>query len=481
MNPPSKKVELKDLLNKKVQLNISGIEILKSFLFLLIPNFFFLIICYFANLARPLINIDYLIPTILILIPNRYIKIIGGISFCFFIALDAIMLTLQIFPFFKIAEIIYFIPFIFDGPLRYLVISAVVIVYIILFPLGFNKLVQKYKVNYKYAIFSAAVFYYLFLLAGNHWKYFKTGLQHFGHHNHYVINSELGLYQKNYGANWFKLVDAVPEIGKGQEIYASRFLERPFNKKILFIIAESWGEAREERVTQALLKNIYAQQDHFEYIKHGFFDFAGSTVQAELRELCQLRSENGYSFHKMEHFPGEHCLPQELKQAGYQTYGLHGAGGLLYDRNFWYPRVGLDHISFAESFLGKKRCYAFKGICDSELFGHVAEAFKKAGDGKIFFYWMTLTSHTPFAEQDVQQAERLDCKKYDLFEGDVCNSFKLHAQFFDGLAELIRQPEMKGTEVIVVGDHMPPVLLDKPIYKNIHWQDVAWLHFKIKD
>ena len=40
---------------------------------------------------------------------------------------------------------------------------------------------------------------------------------------------------------------------------------------------------------------------------------------------------------------------------------------------------------------------------------------------------------------------------------------------------------MKGTEVIVVGDHMPPVLLDKPVYKNIHWQDVAWLHFKIKD
>ena len=67
-----------------------------------------------------------------------------------------------------------------------------------------------------------------------------------------------------------------------------------------------------------------------------------------------------------------------------------------------------------------------------------------------------------------------------LSKGDICNNMRLETQFFDDLAELIQQPEMKGVEVVVVGDHMPPIMGDVPLYKNLRWQEVSWLHFKVK-
>lgn len=51
---------------------------------------------------------------------------------------------------------------------------------------------------------------------------------------------------------------------------------------------------------------------------------------------------------------------------------------------------------------------------------------------------------------------------------------------FDDFAMLIQQPEMKGVEVIVVGDHMPPLSDGEDIYPFVRWQAVSWLHFKIK-
>ena len=75
---------------------------------------------------------------------------------------------------------------------------------------------------------------------------------------------------------------------------------------------------------------------------------------------------------------------------------------------------------------------------------------------------------------------RFNCQKMGLFEGDICNNMSLEAQFFDGLGELIKRPEMKGVEVIVVGDHMPPIMDNVPFHKNLHFNDVAWLHFKVK-
>ena len=114
----------------------------------------------------------------------------------------------------------------------------------------------------------------------------------------------------------------------------------------------------------------------------------------------------------------------------------------------------------------------------------IGNRFKETGSKKSFVYWMTLTSHFSYSRKDLHDA-RFNCQKLGVREGDICNNFSLQAQFFDELGELIKRPEMKGVEVIVVGDHMPPIVdmgkkFDIPLHKNIRWNDVSWVHFKVK-
>ena len=94
----------------------------------------------------------------------------------------------------------------------------------------------------------------------------------------------------------------------------------------------------------------------------------------------------------------------------------------------------------------------------------------------------TLTSHADYPEQDLFN-HRLQCEQYGLpKETMLCGSFSLQTQFFDGLAELIKQPEMRGVEVIVVGDHSPPVMNLGESFKYLtEGGEVAWIHFKVKE
>ena len=62
--------------------------------------------------------------------------------------------------------------------------------------------------------------------------------------------------------------------------------------------------------------------------------------------------------------------------------------------------------------------------------------------------------------------------------GDACHNAQLQTQFFDDLAQLVEQPEMQGVEVMVVGDHQPPVWGEE--INHIKPLTVAYLHFKVK-
>lgn len=130
-------------------------------------------------------------------------------------------------------------------------------------------------------------------------------------------------------------------------------------------------------------------------------------------------------------------------------------------------------------YLYKKRCTSFGGVCDSELFDEAPQFFAKHDKG--LFYWLTLTSHADYPEQDIFN-HRLQCEQYGLANDAVlCRNFSLQTQFFDDLATMVQRPEMKGVEVIVVGDHSPPVGNISEAFKYLKPMEVAWIHFKIKE
>ena len=229
-----------------------------------------------------------------------------------------------------------------------------------------------------------------------------------------------------------------------------------------------------------MINNILEQQTLFEFFDCGAFKFSGATVAGELRELCGLRLvNNGFALGQASQKVFQDCLPNQLKTQGYKTIALHGTSGLLYDRTNWYPKAGFEQVLFGEHFLGMRRCAPFKGVCDTELMDIVAQKFQENRQNNLFFYWLTLTSHQPYSPKDIHN-QRFDCEMFNMNpKGDACHNAKLQTQFFDDLAKLIQKPEMRGTEVIIVGDHQPPVWGEENKY--VKPLTVGYLHFKIKE
>lgn len=471
---------MKEILKKNIKIPFDKRSFFSTLILILIPNLVPFLFASSINIARPIINFDYLPVFLLLVFPSICLRILGIVLLWIVGLVDIIMLAIQLFPFADLNALIYLAPFLFDAPPRYLFSAIISILYLLILPYVIIASSNKLKIKPNYILIWIAISWVYYNFFSYYLTYKIVPPQFFGHHNYYIAHSQYILYKVNHDTGFLRALNEAPILISGQEARASNFLVQPYSKKILFITAESWGQAREEKVTRAVLEKIYAKQSQLDFIEQGYFDFYGATVQGELRELCQLNTESssGFGLSKIPAKDFAQCLPNLLKQKSYHTVAMHGAGRMLYDRYDWYPKAGFEKTYFSEDLLDRKRCSVFKGVCDNDLLDIVSKEF--SNHDKAFFYWLTLTSHASWSEKDMVNP-RLDCKTYNLFEGDICNSFKLHAQFFDDLSTLIDLPEMRGVEVIVVGDHMPPIVTTKPIHENLRWQDVAWLHFKIKE
>ena len=457
-----------------------------ALLVLLLPNVLFWIVGAALGLGRPIINLDYFLCVVLFALPLPFKlgKVLGSIAWIITLFIDVLMCVIQFFPFMDFAAIRSLAPFLFQAPTLYIVATLGISLYALTFPFLLNKVVQKatFKLVLVCAIMLGAIGWIV-----REVTYRDVPLEWFGRSNYFVANSQLALYDFENQSKFSIFTKTKPQFLPNPWNRALTHLQQPSSNKILFIIAESWGVAREKEVQHQILSKIYKQQDNLEFIEEGYFEFAGATVEGEMRELCNKGIKNGYAFGMLEDSEFVDCVPYQLKQQGYQTTALHGASGRLYDRVEWYPKAGFAKVLFVENMMDLPKCHAFNGVCDSALTNVVAKEFADAKDGKKFVYWLTLTSHFPYTQTDMHETG-LDCKKYGLFEGDICNNMRLEAQFFDDLGELIKKPEMKGVEVIVVGDHMPPIinlpsvdaLTKAPLHKNLRWSDVSWVHFKVK-
>jgi phosphoglycerol transferase MdoB-like AlkP superfamily enzyme len=175
----------------------------------------------------------------------------------------------------------------------------------------------------------------------------------------------------------------------------------------------------------------------------------------------------------------ENCLPNKLKQSGYDTHAIHGATGVMYDRVYWYPRAGFEHTTFFETNTWPRRCFSFPGACDIDMIETASKAFSSSQP--TFLYWLTLNSHSVYDERDIH-LDMFDCKQFDVDPTtQSCRNLKLHAQFFYSLAKSIDAGNFDGIEVIIVGDHAP--IITSPEEKAAYFvdQQVPWVKFTIVD
>lgn len=483
--------------------------------FVLIPNLFFIIGAYFVGVSRPLINIDYFVACVLFVMPHRFFRLSAMLVFIFTMLLDVIMMAMQLFPFLDIFAAISLAPFLTNAPFRYMVLVGIAGIYIFSMPFLMRRLAQRFysvKLGWLYVFFVSVVGWFAYDKF-NEIKYVNAHGERFAQSDYFVIHSQYKRYRWVADSEFVEHFGKVPQMitidipyishhfgvqksgitepesrplvtaENSSQVTGDKGVEigdvpRNLSNKMLLIVAESWGVARDSNAQKDILAGVYAHRDKFEFLDTGYFGFSGATVEGELRELCQLDVEGGYGFKKLDSTPFKNCLPHRLNAQGYKTIGMHTGFSSIYERGFLYPNMGFKKTIFAEQYNNRKRCSPFNGICDSEMFDVLEQEF--ASSDKIFFYWLTLTSHSPFSKKDITNP-RFDCDKYAIPAGDICNNFRLQAQFFDGLGELLAKPEIKGVEVIVVGDHMPPIISRESIHPYIQWQDVSWIHFKIKE
>lgn len=450
-----------------------------ALLLIVFPNIAFLMLAWFTNTARPVVNLDYFIVALLLVMPIRLVRWIGMLLFWLVVLFDSLMFIMQLFPFMDFSGALYLAPFILKAPLLYKLTCLVFLLYIIGIPVLLSKFSK--KTNFFHVLLVCLPLTIIGYFTGHLQYHYRTLYNNnaFGRDNFYYVKSQFELYRINQADAFIQESGVAPVFSQLKFDRAANRLSQPYSRRILFITNESWGQPKNPALQEAVLAKLMAERSQFEYWQIGHFPFVGATVQGEVRELCGL----GVKGFALKHTPTNQlasCLPNKLKQQGYTTVAMHGASSLLYDRSSWYPKAGFEQVITGEKMIGKPTCLAFSGVCDSELFDTVRQEF--ATHEKLFFYWMTLTSHADYPEQDLFN-HRLQCEQYGLpKETSLCRNFSLQTQFFDGLAELIKQPEMRGVEVIVVGDHSPPVMNLGESFKYLtEGGEVAWIHFKVKE
>lgn len=454
-------------------------ELIYLVILLLIPNLFFCGIALYTETSRPLFNLDYFVALFFILLPYKLTKFLGVLTLIFALLFDILMFVVQIFPFMNLSAIRYLSSFVLDAPLHYILISVSAMLLMVGIVVLFIYLSKKVKQPYPSFILIMLLIcgYVLMTLDISYARFYGI----LGRDNYYIAHSQSRLYLEMTQSDFSDLMNTKPqlEVLEKNQIRALDGIKQPYTSKILFIVAESWGELRDIQAQKTVIKHILKQKNQLENISFGSFFTTGATVSGELRELCGLKiTNNGFALNQSESKRFSECFPNQLQQQGYNTIAMHGTSGLLYDRTDWYPKAGFQNVLFGENFIGLRRCAPFKGICDAELMNIIAKEFKENRSKNMFFYWMSLTSHQPYAKQDIYN-QRFDCKMFAMNPtGDACHNAQLQTQFFDDLAQLIQKPEMQGVEVVVVGDHQPPIWgEDIKHFRPLH---VGYLHFKVK-
>lgn len=445
-------------------------KILKTLLLIFLTNFLIYMFCLIFNLDRTIFNIDYILVVGLLLL---HYKKIAHVLWCFVFISDVLLCIRQIFPFFRLEDILYISKFIWISSINYQIACFGFLCYAILHCM----LQEKIKINKQtyLTIFILTSFFYISQTIYLTIYPFKK--------NNFIssqtiefINFQFYSFQQSLRDERKSLVpfSQSPKATEQLRVNLAGY-SHPKND-VLVIIAESLGVPKNKSVLQEIIAPLINHTE-LRNFKINSQTYVAPTVHAELRELCKVQAQN-LNLKKLEN-GFEQCLPHKFKKLGYETTAMHGALGLMYDRKYWYPRAGFDNVIFQETKLWKTRCYSFPGVCDEELILEIPKQFSRTKPQ--FFYWLTLNSHAIYDSRDIK-IDQFDCMKFNIKPNlESCRNLKLQAQFFFHLAKVLKQPQMRGVDVIVVGDHTPAILNQSEKEEIFDGNNVLILNFTVSN
>lgn len=429
-------------------------------IYILFLNVFFLVIAKYLGVERTILNYDYLVIVIFYLyFRNRYIAFV---LFFICILFDCINIFFQIFPVIHLLDLFYILKFIpnLDHSKKILILASISFLGFYLFFLF--KILDNIKFSKKYSMYGVLIIILLSILQS---FYIVDGDRAWRVGQSKYFDSQIYNFIK------YRRVDFIKKFNNSEQALGERFksetgydeiLKKKKVKKILFIINESWGISKFD--VQADILSDLNRNKKFKILSLSEIDTDGFTLNAEIRELC---GRYLLSFNLKNQKQGfENCLPNILVNQGYELVSFHGAAGTMYDRRLWYPKVGFKESYFYENFLEmNSKCYSFPGMCDRDLMPIIRNKLIKTD--KIFLYWLTLNTHFSYDLRDLKK-DSFNCIQYQIQNNlSLCRNLKLQKQFFSNISELIIRDELSQTLIIIVGDHVPPLLENEnQFFKN---------------
>lgn len=234
------------------------------------------------------------------------------------------------------------------------------------------------------------------------------------------------------------------------------------SRRIMLVLVESWGLFRNEGLNQVQLEPLRKVLDRHPQaeVHYGKVPYKGSTVAAELRELCKREVT---STHPIVVPFADECLPALLKSQGYSTKAVHGFSPALFSRNRWYAELDFEEVVFAPDLMKAgitKRCgFVFPGICDTSVWNWLLGVLPP--DERQFVYWLTLSGHLPLPAEPgwlVDDTPRCPAALAQQKHGAICDLIRVHRDLFAAIANSVEQGMLADTFLIIVGDHAPPFL-----------------------
>lgn len=226
-------------------------------------------------------------------------------------------------------------------------------------------------------------------------------------------------------------------------------------RNAIVVVVESMGQLVDAEKRAWIAAPLMAPEVAARYqVTSGATEYFGSTTAGEMRELCGTRA--GYA--ELDAAAAARCLPARLKRAGYETIALHGFSRNMFERRDWYPKIGFDRMVFGEDLkaAGIRMCGGpFRGACDADMEPVIRRTID-AAERPYLVYWLTLNTHVPVLPADVRGP--LACA--DGAAGDsrnVCVMAALWREVFASVARLAVHAASKPTDILIVGDHAPPL------------------------
>ncbi|MGN6591950.1 MAG: hypothetical protein ACTHJX_03540 [Terriglobales bacterium] len=271
----------------------------------------------------------------------------------------------------------------------------------------------------------------------------------------------LGFYhawrRENMSA-WLWRRHALPLQSIASAASATRPARVPGQPNVVLVLVESWGEAEDPQLRQALVAPFNALSDRYQ-VTSGMTAFHGATGDGELRELCDRALPSGMPL-AMASGQLSGCRPWQFAERGYRTLAVDSAADFWPGGASWYRLLGFQQVlgynDLRARGLPEFIAGTFRSTGDPET-AALLPRLLRAGQPPRFIFFLTVGAHLPVhLPLPLEYNSSCSLSQATTSSPTACGWFRIESATLAALAQAAAAPQLPPTVFLLVGDHAPP-------------------------